>query len=529
VSSRPRRGAPLFAALALLLLALAPGASGADIRPLSSFGGFGTDAGQLREPAGIAVGADGSVYVADTLNDRVDVFSREGVFQRAFGKGVNATDGSDVCTALSGCRFGPVNSTAGALRFPQGIAVGPDGMLYVSESDGARISVFTPAGTFLRAFGKHVNAGTTGDVCTAATGCASGTESGEAGAMNEPLGIGFDAAGELLVADSANNRVDVFSPEGTFLRAFGKEVDPRANADVCATECRVAAATLVRRAMSGPADVVEVFSRLLAVSDRANHRIDVFASVDDGFVRAIGSGVDPAGSDVCTTTCLPGVGSTGASGFGTPTGLAATAAGLLVADRADDRVSEIGLDGRVFRVFGEGVIDGAAAFQVCTVQTGCRAGGTDGIPGSVIEPLGIAAAPQEQVLVSEQREGFARIERLGSVGPPVPPPPPTGEPSNAFSLGRVSLDRRRGTATLSVNLPSPGSLVLRGKGVRPVDRQVAAAGVVRLTILPSAATRRLLSRRGRASVRVVLTFTPSGGSARSQARAVTLRRQVRPR
>ena len=56
-------------------------------------------------PLGVAV-AGGEVYVAEFNNKRVSVFTTDGAFVRAFGKNVNSTDGSDICTAGSGCKAG---------------------------------------------------------------------------------------------------------------------------------------------------------------------------------------------------------------------------------------------------------------------------------------------------------------------------------------------------------------------------------------------------------------------------------------
>ncbi|MGV2388293.1 MAG UNVERIFIED_CONTAM: hypothetical protein LVR29_08070 [Microcystis novacekii LVE1205-3] len=43
--------------------------------------------GQFNRPYGIAVGSGGNIYVADTLNSRVQVFNSSGVFQSTFGTG----------------------------------------------------------------------------------------------------------------------------------------------------------------------------------------------------------------------------------------------------------------------------------------------------------------------------------------------------------------------------------------------------------------------------------------------------------
>ena len=49
---------------------------------LRAFGGFGTEPGKLIEPVGITIGADGNVYVADTGNARISVFTPDGTPSR---------------------------------------------------------------------------------------------------------------------------------------------------------------------------------------------------------------------------------------------------------------------------------------------------------------------------------------------------------------------------------------------------------------------------------------------------------------
>lgn len=80
-------------------------------------------------PRSITVGPNGDVYVADTGNDRVQVFDTEGTFLRWVGE--------------SGSGIGQLNE-------PVGIAVGQAGELYVADVWNARIQVFDAVGQFLR-------------------------------------------------------------------------------------------------------------------------------------------------------------------------------------------------------------------------------------------------------------------------------------------------------------------------------------------------------------------------------------------
>lgn len=136
-------------------------------------------AGTFSEPWGIAVAGDGSVYVADTWNHRIQKFTPQGELLQVFGRPGLVADGPDHFWG------------------PRGVAVDADGNVYVTDTGNRRVAVFDPAGNYLRQFG----------------------DSGE-GALNEPVGIAISREGEVFVADTWNQRVVVFSTEGRFLRAW---------------------------------------------------------------------------------------------------------------------------------------------------------------------------------------------------------------------------------------------------------------------------------------------------------------------
>lgn len=540
-----KRLVPLLAALAALALALPAGASA--FGPLSSFGSTGEAAGELWGTEGIAVGPDGSVYVADFPNYRVSVYGADGAFRFAFGRGVNATDGSDVCTAASGCDAGEPSGAAGALSGLEGIAFGAGGNLYLADYSNNRVSVFTPQGQFLYAFGKSVAVSSPGDVCTPLTGCQMGEQNGAAGALYNPRGIAVAPSGDVYVSGGFNNRIDVFSAQGQFLFAFGKDVAPGPpEADVCtaATTCQQGYNTLPVSGAINPDDLVVAPDGRVFVSD-GFRRVSVF-SATGAFQFAFGRGVDvPSGGDVCTTECGEGSASGLAGAIRNPHGIAIAPAAvgghLFVSDGINNRVSEFGPDGGFVKAFGEGVRTGAAVFETCTAASGCQEGLETTDPGSIALPTGIAVDCNGAVFVGEYDEGVSadsvRVERFGEPGTPLPsscgvpsgpsPLEPVAKPSNRFKFGKLKLNRRKGTATLLVSVPGAGKLVLRGKGLKKATRAARRAGTVKLPLKPVGKARRKLLATGKAKLKAKVTFTPSGGSPLTRTRSLTLKKTVR--
>jgi len=94
-----------------------------------------TSPGDFGAPQGVAVDADGNVYVTDTLNDRVEIFDADGIFISTFGKNGD----------------GP-----GFFERPKGIAVDSDGHIWVADEVQDRLQVFDKEGHLLTYVGyKH--------------------------------------------------------------------------------------------------------------------------------------------------------------------------------------------------------------------------------------------------------------------------------------------------------------------------------------------------------------------------------------
>ena len=143
-----------------------------------SWGRPGANDGEFAEPWGLAVAPSGEVYVADTWNHRVQRFSPDGQHLATWG-------------GLADTR-GAVDASPGRFWGPRDVAIGPDGLVYVSDTGNKRIQVFDQDGRFVRAFGG---------------------EGSEPGRFNEPVGIAFQG-NSLLVADAWNGRIQRLAADG---------------------------------------------------------------------------------------------------------------------------------------------------------------------------------------------------------------------------------------------------------------------------------------------------------------------------
>ncbi len=134
--------------------------------------------GQFREPWGIAVGVDGTVFVADTWNGRIQVFDSQGNFVRKWGSFTVITEDNRDPFALFG---------------PRGLAVTRAGNLLVADTGNKRIIEFSPLGEFVRQVGG-------GGLIL--------------GHFEEPVDVTIHPpTGNVLVSDAWNRRIQVLSSE----------------------------------------------------------------------------------------------------------------------------------------------------------------------------------------------------------------------------------------------------------------------------------------------------------------------------
>ncbi len=216
--SKPLLASAIFAAVSSITSSVGH----AQITFLNSFGSAGTGNGQFSFPAGMAVGSNGTLYVADFDNSRVETFSASGAFQSVLGTSGQFDTPTAVAVGPTGSVYvadygnnhveifgssgifqngfgsgGPHNAQ---FNLPYGIAVGPDGTVYVADNGNNRVETFSSSGVFQSTFGSQ------------------GTGNGQ---FEYPDEVATGPTGMVYVTDTQNNRVEIFSPSGVFQSAFG--------------------------------------------------------------------------------------------------------------------------------------------------------------------------------------------------------------------------------------------------------------------------------------------------------------------
>jgi uncharacterized protein (TIGR03663 family) len=279
----------------------------------------GVTPGQFMHPRDVAIAPDGTIYVADTENHRIQHFNVEGVVLNTWGEFGQVADGQGGLSQI--------------FNAPWGLAVGPSGDVYVADTWNDRVMQFTSEGELLNTVGL-------GDLASPGDG------------MWGPRGVAVGSQGRVFVSDTGNKRILIFDDQLNYLGEFGGGGAGTGRLD-----------EPVGLAIDGDGRVY--------VADTWNMRVQVFEEIDENWFIAVlewpiegwyGNSLDnkpylaysPSGhicaSDpegflvLCFTTdgtYVSGWGGLGSSDmrFGLPTGMAFDASGAVwVVDSGNNRI-----------------------------------------------------------------------------------------------------------------------------------------------------------------------------------------------
>ncbi|MEI6715526.1 MAG: hypothetical protein WCO60_17350 [Verrucomicrobiota bacterium] len=423
--------------------------------------GFADGSGKAAKfgfPTGVAVDANGNVYVADRNNNKIRKITSVGVVTTLAGSG----------------DYGSANGTGVAASFanPDGVAVDGSGNVYVAESQNKKIRKISVAAV----------------VSTLAGSGTAGSEdgTGSAASFSNPTGVAVDGNGTVYVADSANRSVRQITSAGvvsgfagfgrprsvdgtgmaaSFVNPTGVAVDGNGTAYVVdgnvirkvtsdgvvstlagSAESGFADGKGTAASFSSPGGVAVDGNGNVYVADHGNYRIRKITSAGDvttiagsgGFRFSDGNGVaasfiGPSGVAVDGSGNVY-VTDSGVSGARvrkvTSTGLVTTLAGSAVAGAADgtgvtatfDNPTGLAVDGsgnvyvadsnnqKIRKITSAGVVTTLAGSA-----SGTR-GSTDGIgaAASFTYPLGVAVDGNGNVYVAEA--GNQKIRKITSGG-----------------------------------------------------------------------------------------------------------------
>jgi uncharacterized protein (TIGR03437 family) len=235
----------------------------------NGFGGFSGDNGpataaELFYPIGVAVDSAGNLYIADLVNQRVRKVAN-GVITTVAGNGMAGFSGDNI------------PATATRLGGPAGVAVDSAGNLYISEDSVNGIANFVAI--------RKVSNGLISTVAGNGTDGFSGDNIPATSAeLFQPAGIAVDSAGNLFIADAANQRIRkvsggvITTVAGNGTEGFSGDNGPAFNAE-----------------LSGPLGVAVDASGNVYIADGGNSRVRLLTPAGSPSINSDGV-VDAASS-----------------------------------------------------------------------------------------------------------------------------------------------------------------------------------------------------------------------------------------
>ena len=385
--------------------------------------GLATDA-NLHLPTGLAVDSSGKVYIAVSSDNTIRVVTTDGIINIFAGGGYRGFYGDYSADSVTGTVNNAGVATIAGLTNPQDVAIGPNNTILIADTGNSAIRSVSSAGVITTISGVGGSTGLSGDG-TATTL-----------AMVAPFGVAADSSGNVYISEFGTNRIRKIDSKGNITTAIGDGIQGFAGDGGPANKVEMSLPTGVAVDSSGNvifADSLNNRIRKLAggnVSTVAGNGL-VSRSGDGGAASAaqinapLGVAVDAAGNTYIADTAnnmvrrvdskgaistYAGTGTAGSSGDGSaatsaqlngPQGLAVDSAGnLYIADTQNHRVRKV-TGGTISTVAGSST---------------SGAGGDGGAAGSaqLNLPFGVAVDTAGNLYIAEF--GNNRVRKVATNG-----------------------------------------------------------------------------------------------------------------
>jgi hypothetical protein len=359
-------------------------------------------------PAGVAADTAGNLLIADSGNSVVRVIAdQDGSY---YGQPMTGGDIYTIAGTGTGGFTGEGNLAARAeLNAPQGLTVDGSGNVVIADTGNYRVRVVAAGtGTF---YGKQMTAG---HIYTVAGGSPSGLagDGGPATAtrLSLPYGATVDAAGNLVIADTGNNRIrviaaasgsfygqpmttgDIYTVAGTGIRGFSGDGHP---------------ATAAK--LNGAAGVAVDAAGNLVLADTGNNRIRIVAGVTGTFY-----GQQMTAGNIYT---IAGTGTAGYTGDGGPADSARLSApvsvtmdadgNLVIADSANNVIRVVaGHDGTCY---GQQMTGGNIYTIAGTGTAGYTGDGGPATSATLYYPQGVTADSTGSLVIADTGNNVIRV------------------------------------------------------------------------------------------------------------------------
>ncbi len=308
------------------------------------------------------------------------------------------------CTTPPSCGGGGV-ATKARLSFPESVAVGRAGNVYIADMGDNEIREVKPNGQMTVVAGS-------GAFCQNPPNCGDGGTATDAN-LSFPSGVAVDASGNVYVADTQDNEIRKITPSGTITRLAGTGA-PCAHPPACGDGGLADTATL-----TAPTGLAIDRSGNLYIADTGDQEIRRL-SKSGTITRVAGTG------KWCShpPSCGDGGAATSAS-LRFPQAVAIGSSGKwYIADGGDQEIREVSSAGKISTVAGNG--------KACAGPPNCGDGGS-ATSARLNFPAGVAVGPAGAIFIADAADQELRvvsggkISRLAGDGSPCAKPPTCGD------------------------------------------------------------------------------------------------------